>query len=441
MEHSPPPPPPEPPYYEEASEPFLPRDTTTEPHVKGRTRAKTQTKALFALGGIAVIFMILLCLPENISRHTHHAHPSNATLDPFTVAGTENWTLPLPLSPLTPGAMALTCMAIQHRAGHTHKHADYYAVDQSFVDPTGEEKVLTYSLAAASVVGLAESLLEVFTAYGLARQEGRRFVIDDAGWEWGAWDDYFLSSSDTDAGEGSLPCPRSVRRLSVAHSTRGWIFGHAFTEHFESPRERGSRRQKRVFSLARTGYEALLRVRPALAARVGKRVEALKAEAGDGGWVGIQVRRGDYKPRTWQWLKGTGVQLDAVADVAAALSDGRGRVVVMSDDRDVVTAPELAGSLAAVEGGAGLLEGGYTRGGLLKLGGRERREVAERWLEEILVMRELVGAGTIDEGGVVCGGASATCRLLAVMLGWDMGVINERWRDVDGGIGWSGVDW
>ncbi|KAI5848978.1 hypothetical protein BZA05DRAFT_91665 [Tricharina praecox] len=455
--HSPPPPPPPPAYYEEALEPFLPRDTTGA-QAKERTTLNPRTKIFAALGGLtAILTLLFFFLPPTTLLGAHHVQDrSNATLHPIPVAGAvvgaDNWTLPLPPLPLTPYAMALTCMAVQHRgsgAGHTHAHREYYSVDESFVDPaatTGEEeRVLTYSLATTtSVVGLAESLLEVFTSYGLAASEGRRFVLDDADWAWGRWRDYFISGSlaaDGAGREGALPCPRSASSLVVAHATRGWAFGHAFTEHFELARERGSRRQQRVFALARSGCEALLSVRPALAKRVRRRVAELRGRAGDGAWVVIQARRGDYKPRTWEWVKGEGVQLDVLADVAAEMSEGHGRVLVMSDDLAVVKAPELAGSLPAVEGGKGLIERGYTRSELLKLGTIERRHVAERWLEDILVVKELVGAGGADEGGVVCGGASATCRLLAVIVGWEMSVVNERWRDVDGGIGWSGVNW
>lgn len=63
--------------------------------------------------------------------------------------------------------------------------------------------------------------------------------------------------------------------------------------------------------------------------------------------------------------------------------------------------------------------------------------------EEILRMRELVGrAYLIDlavlgqSEGIVCAVSSASCRILAVMLGWDA-VRESRWLNVDDGRAWS----
>jgi len=63
--------------------------------------------------------------------------------------------------------------------------------------------------------------------------------------------------------------------------------------------------------------------------------------------------------------------------------------------------------------------------------------------EEILRMRELVGrAYLIDlavlrqSDGIVCAVSSASCRILAVMLGWDA-VRDGRWLNVDDGRAWS----
>jgi len=458
MEHPTPPLQPTlPPYSEEALEPFLPRSsatttttTTTSPPPRAKPGRTTRPRVLTALGGIAVTLTLLLLLKPPPLHVNHNAQRSNATLYPIVVAGgggADNWTLPLPPLPLTPAAMARTCRAVQHRGqhGHSHGHHDYYSVDASFDDPTAG-RTLTYSLATTSAVGIGASLLEVFTAFGLAQAEGRRFVLDDAAWAWGRWRDHFddtaAAAAATDARGAALPCPHSAASLAVAHATRGWAFGHAFTEHFELPRERGSRRQRRVFALARAGVDALLHARPQLAATVRERARRLTelAGSGDGAWVAIHVRRGDYRPRTWSWLKRGGVPLDAVADVAAVLSAGRGRVLVVSDDPAVLAAPELAGSFPAMEGD-GLLAGGYAARKVAGLSSAERRRLVDRWLEDVLVVRELVTRGPPGEGGVVCAGNSATCRLLAVVVGWDAAIEKDRWRDVDGGIGWSGVNW
>lgn len=68
--------------------------------------------------------------------------------------------------------------------------------------------------------------------------------------------------------------------------------------------------------------------------------------------------------------------------------------------------------------------------------------------EQALKLRELVGRAYLMDlsvvgaaQSVVCGVASTTCRLLAVMLGWDGAIGEARWRNVDGGFEWRGVMW
>lgn len=41
---------------------------------------------------------------------------------------------------------------------------------------------------------------------------------------------------------------------------------------------------------------------------------------------------------------------------------------------------------------------------------------------------------------VVCAVSSVGCRLLAVMVGWEEGIENGKWRNVDGGFGWVAFD-
>ena len=41
---------------------------------------------------------------------------------------------------------------------------------------------------------------------------------------------------------------------------------------------------------------------------------------------------------------------------------------------------------------------------------------------------------------IVCGVSSIGCRLLAVMLGWQKGIVEGRWKNVDGGYGWTAFE-
>ncbi|KAI9717332.1 MAG: hypothetical protein M1812_004859 [Candelaria pacifica] len=68
--------------------------------------------------------------------------------------------------------------------------------------------------------------------------------------------------------------------------------------------------------------------------------------------------------------------------------------------------------------------------------------------EQALRLRELVGRAYLLDlavlgrsDGVVCGVSAVGCRLLAVMMGWEMGIVNGGWRNVDGLWDWKGIVW
>lgn len=172
----------------------------------------------------------------------------------------------------------------------------------------------------------------------------------------------------------------------------------------------------------------------------------------------------------------------------AGVGKGKGRIVLASDDPDVYTAEEFTGALHAqdqivmaskkqlnaaqktlkspsvyrkfTEENLGW-EGGFFQSvfwGLGKPGRSARRSLqvpatvgaaAVRGYappgELALQLRGLIARAYLLDlsvlgraDGVVCGGASATCRLLAVMMGWEEAVARRRWRNVDGGFAWRG---
>jgi hypothetical protein len=239
-----------------------------------------------------------------------------------------------------------------------------------------------------------------------------------------------------------LPCPRNSYHLLVSHATRTLTFGHAFIDEFELPQFAGSERQKQIFGLIETGYKALFHLQPDLEAVARERIRTLTATAGAGEWLVIHIRRGDYVPRTWAWHDGV-IPLEAFVDSALEMriadAGSAARVVVVSDDEEVQGAPQLAGSYGAAGGGG--VKGGYRPGELMKMTVEERVIMGQEFLIQLRVVAELAARGGVDKGGVLCASGSATCRLLAVMLGWEKAIENERWKDVDGDMGWSGVDW
>ncbi|KAK2880038.1 hypothetical protein FQN49_000644 [Arthroderma sp. PD_2] len=61
-------------------------------------------------------------------------------------------------------------------------------------------------------------------------------------------------------------------------------------------------------------------------------------------------------------------------------------------------------------------------------------------LRELVAKAYLIDLALLAEGdGVVCAVSSTTCRLLAVMLGWDKAISHGGWKNVDGNLDWTGI--
>lgn len=216
--------------------------------------------------------------------------------------------------------------------------------------------------------------------------------------------------------------------------------------------------------------------------------------------VGVHVRRGDRHPFEFQYQKSyipLETYMNAAHDMIASASastaaqsittDGEPRpvaaspILLASDDPDVYDAPELQPAVRAqsqivlaskrtldaaqgrsapsggkfVEGNIGW-EGGFFRNLFWNLGAgggtpgraeaahddrvaeRDRRpnETAVRFREFVAraYLLDLKVVSSAD--GVVCGVSSVGCRLLAVMMGWERGMVEGRWKNVDGEFGW-----
>lgn len=168
---------------------------------------------------------------------------------------------------------------------------------------------------------------------------------------------------------------------------------------------------------------------------------------------------------------------------------GKGRIVLASDDPDVYTSDEFTGALHAqdqivmaskkqldaqqktlkspsvyrkfTEENLGW-EGGFFRRVFWGLGHPARS--ARRSLQVPATVRAAAVRGYAPPGelalqlrgliaraylldlsvlgkadGVVCGVSSATCRALAVMMGWEAAMGKRRWRNVDGNFAWRGL--
>ena len=99
------------------------------------------------------------------------------------------------------------------------------------------------------------------------------------------------------------------------------------------------------------------------------------------------------------------------------------------DDEAVETETATAPARRGQEGGSGSGSGNGNEKEAMEL----RQAVARAYLLDMAVL------GQADR--VVCAVSSHSCRLLAVMMGWERAVEGGGWRNVDGDWGWRGLDW
>jgi len=102
-----------------------------------------------------------------------------------------------------------------------------------------------------------------------------------------------------------VPCPHTARHLIVSSATARSTFGHQFADEYEDARKMRTERQHNIFGLARTGYEALFKLRGDDAKYVLKRALDLygKVQSEGGISIGMHVRHGDKHPMEYQFKK------------------------------------------------------------------------------------------------------------------------------------------
>jgi hypothetical protein len=276
----------------------------------------------------------------------------------------------------------------------------------------------------------------------------------------------------------------------VSASTAPWTFGAAFERKFQDQSKSGDLRQKPLFTLLRAGHDALFHLSEPDSQYARTRVAELVSHdpSKDGLTVGVHVRHGDRHPLEYQYEKSyiplesyMRVAQDMIALASKNLA-AKGEktipvweIILASDDPDVYDAPELQpavraqsqillaskrtldaaqGSSASSDkfsGGNIGWEGGFFSNMFWNLGGTSDRVTAVRDVgderdppnENAIRMREFLGRAYLldlklvsSADGVVCGVSSISCRLLAVMMGWERAIVGRGWRNVDGGFGW-----
>jgi hypothetical protein len=458
--------------------------------------------------------------------------------------GRKKWTvsipsgMELPLSPSKIDELCSQCVDISRNFSHSKTYAfDYHRQDENYMDvldaqvsgllPTPDlalqrvlgkgrgpicDSTLTFILQSEDA-GLGKTLMDLWMSYGLAQKEGRTFFIDDTRWAYGKFSTYFKPPLEPSClpppPSQMVPCPRQARHLVVSSANAPWIFGASFRDYFELPHKNGSQRQKPIFNLLRSGYEALFILAADDAAQYENRVHDLHRDTRRHGGiqVGIHVRRGDVRPLEAPY-RGSYLPLDRYANSATKFFKellttnnnhhialervmGSSKAILASDDPDIYSAPELQGTeraqsyiclasksvLDAVSADRGHAkepvdenigwEGGFFKDMFWALGATRTDFVANgpspsnrqssiqrtsgansplhrfQPPEDALRLRELIGRAYLldlavlgQTDRVVCGVSSFSCRLLAVMMGWDRAVENNAWRNIDGSWHW-----
>lgn len=238
------------------------------------------------------------------------------------------------------------------------------------------KKSLTFVLESKEA-GLGKSLLMLWTAYGLAQKEGRAFFIDDTRWAYGKYSDIFHPPPIPDCAPPPaheiVPCPRQARHLVASAATADELFSVLATSSTSEPPSESQERisRKKLFNLARQGYDTLFhltkddsnyvetRIRQLAAKRVVPKTKGQQM----GMAVGVHVRRGDRHPFEYQYSRSY-LPLNMYSDLARATIDikfnhsgplgGEDKVakkhsimILASDDPMVYESQEIKGAYPA----------------------------------------------------------------------------------------------
>lgn len=282
------------------------------------------------------------------------------------------------------------------------------------------------------------------------RREGDWKLTDSRAW--GSYSTYFTPPPDPICAPPPphwlLPCPHTAKHLVVASSTHAFVFGHEFVGQFEDPRKMEVMRQVKIFDIVRQGYEALF--------RLGLTDDALSAvedrkHATPGPAVAVHIRRGDGRPLDWGFKKLGYVPLEKYAEVARNLLeigdiDKTGIIVCASDDPAICSAPDFEGFEPAQYVPPHQPKPrtdtpnapGFVAEDFWKMNMDQRVEMGKSYVKDLKIMGELAAR---PGGGAVCDISSVTCRLVAVIMGWQKGIMDGGWVNVDGDFDWNGVDW
>ncbi|KAL8936414.1 MAG: hypothetical protein Q9211_004206, partial [Gyalolechia sp. 1 TL-2023] len=234
------------------------------------------------------------------TRHTHFhsAHDSQGAIDFVDVQEAHDQGL---LSqPMTKETQTREDAVSEQSIEHLRADIGIQAHGESQGSGTCE-KSLTF-LMESTDAGMGKTLLGLWMAYGLAQQDGRAFFIDDSNWAYGTYTTFFkpppVPFCKLPPATQRLPCPLQTRHLVVSSSTYRWVFGDLIESLSLHHSPKHATRQRRAFSLARAGYDALFHLTGPDADYLSNRLLELDTTTYSHGGltIGLHVRRGDRRP-------------------------------------------------------------------------------------------------------------------------------------------------
>ncbi|QPC75497.1 hypothetical protein HYE68_006249 [Fusarium pseudograminearum] len=171
------------------------------------------------------------------------------------------------------------------------------------------ESTMTFVLESTDA-GLGNTLMMLWTFYGLAKQLNRDFFIVDKRWAYGSWDQIFdippVPECRPPPRHHMVPCPFQARHLVVSAATAKEVFPALLAQNH---RVAGSSNGLRdLFELARIGFEDLFFLNEEDQTYVDNRITGLQAKAkaedsltAHAPIVGLHVRHGDQHPLELQY--------------------------------------------------------------------------------------------------------------------------------------------
>ncbi|KAI6869095.1 hypothetical protein KC323_g2834 [Hortaea werneckii] len=324
-----------------------PATTVTKGNTNRQWKRSTIAKVLLSICTVLLVFRYFLgqAITPQLSTPSQEQHASQLSqsepqaLEVTTRAGQRKWSVAIPHNatfPLHAGQYDDICRQAEDLKDRLdsgsrtfglrdwRKKSPYYSVDRNYLDVadaelsgalplsnvTSAESVCRSSLTFAldtSEASFGKTLLMLWMSYGLAKKEGRAFFVDDTRWPYGKYSSFFPPLPEQGCSPPPqhhiVPCPHQARHLVVSAVTAKWTFGPAFEQEYTHARQQGVDKYRRIYDIARQGFEDLFGLVGEDKTYATSRVTKLKEDAAahHGSVVGMQIRRGDLHPSEYQF--------------------------------------------------------------------------------------------------------------------------------------------